>query len=597
MQFLKELQRRNVFRVAIGYIVSCWLLAQVADLVLENIGAPAWVMQTILLVLLLGFPVVVFFSWAYEVTPEGVKRESEIDRSQSITHVTAHKLDRSITLVLAIALAYFAYDKFFMPGRGETPAGPAAPATAGQLAAQPGASIAVLPFINMSDDEKNEYFSDGIAEELLNVLVRIEGLRVPSRTSSFTFRGSGLKVSEIGKELGVDHVLEGSVRKAGERIRVTAQLIDVKTDTHIWSETYTRQLDDIFAVQDEIAQAIVGALKVTLSGEEQAQLEQRPTDNVEAYNLYLLGRHYWNLRIPGQMSEAIEPLQKAVELDPRFEGAWAALADVYLLLPEYGEGTVAEHMPRALDATERALAINPDSAHALTTSAYIKAMHYYQWEEAETEFKHAIKLDPKYRTAYQWYAEMLAAQRRTDESLAQLDIAAEVDPLAPIIPHIKGWVSLWAGRLDEAEQHYLDALRLDPGFPYSIGNLAQTYLQQGKYDQARERWTEYGELVNADVSVSMLAADALENPELKERAIAAWQEIVPPTQPFSFPVFFVLLGRNDLALDLLLRNFEAGGPYAPHVNRILVFDPLREDPRFQEMLTRMNLWPGGSSTN
>ncbi len=591
MQFFKELQRRNVFRVAIGYIVSCWLLAQVADLVLENIGAPAWVMQTLLLVMTLGFPVVVFFSWAYEVTPEGVRRESEVDRSQSITHVTAHKLDRSIMLVLAIALAYFAYDKFFLSEHRQIPTGPAAPATADQLAREPGTSIAVLPFINMSDDENNEYFSDGISEELLNVLVRIEGLRVPSRTSSFTFRGSGLKVSEIGKELGVDHVLEGSVRKAGERIRVTAQLIDVKTDTHLWSETYTRQLDDIFAVQDEIAQAIVGALKITLSGEQQAQLEQRPTDNVEAYNLYLRGRHQWNLRIPGRMSEAIEPLQKAVELDPQFDRAWAALADVYLLLPEYGEGTVAEHVPRALEATERALVINPDSAHALTTSAYIKAMHYYQWEEAETEFKRAIKLNPKYRTAYQWYAEMLAAQRRTDESLAQLDIASEVDPLAPIIPHIKGWVTLWAGRLDDAEQNYLDALRLDPGFPYSIGNLGLVYLLQGKYDQARVRWTEYGELLNIDISPSLLAADAMENPEMKERAIAAWQAIVPPTQPFNFPVYFVLVGRNDLALDLLLRNFEAGGAYSPHVNRIFLFDPMREDPRFQDLLKKMNLWP------
>jgi TolB-like protein/Tfp pilus assembly protein PilF len=452
-------------------------------------------------------------------------------------------------------------------------------------------SVAVLPFINMSDDEQNEYFSDGISEELLNVLVRIEGLRVPSRTSSFTFKGSNLRVSEIGRELGVDHVLEGSVRKAGNRIRVTAQLIDVKTDTHLWSDTYTRQLEDIFAVQDEIAHAIVDALKVTLSGDEEKMLDQKPTDDVEAYNLYLLGRHQWNLRIPGRMSEAIEPLEQAIALDPQFDEAWAALGDVYLLLPEYREGSVAEHIPKALEATERALAINPDSAQALTTSAYIKAMYQYQWAEAEREFLRAIELNPNYRTAYQWYAEMLAALRRPEDALAQLDKAAQVDPLAPIIPHIKGWVTLWDEQLEAAKNHFLDALRLDPGFPYAIGNLAQSHLRLGEYEQARARLQEVAEVLDVDIALDLLFVDAMENPELREKAIAAMASEPVPDQPFDTPAGHMLLGRSDLALERLLANFEAGGPYLPHINRMKIFDPLRDDPRFQEILKEMNLWP------
>ena len=344
-------------------------------------------------------------------------------------------------------------------------------------------------------------------------------------------------------------------------------------------------------MQDEIAHAIVSALKVTLSGQEEQALDQRPTDNIEAYNHYLYGRHWWNQRIPGRMWEAIEPLRKAVELDPEFVQAWAALADVYLLLPEYNEGSVAEHIPKALEATRKALALDPDSAQALTTSAYIKAMHYYQWEEAEAEFKRAIKLNPDYRTAHQWYAEMLAVLRRTDEAMAQLEIAGEVDPLAPIIPHIRGWVLLHAGRIEEAKQHYQDALRLDPGLPYAIDNLAWTHLQLGEFEQARARFREVAELLDEDRGNELALVDAMENPAFRDEAIRRFGEVPVPSQPFHVPLAFMMLGERDLALDSLERNFEAGGPYAPHINRVVLYDPLRDDPRFQALLAKVNLWP------
>ncbi|NOR19298.1 MAG: adenylyl cyclase, partial [Xanthomonadales bacterium] len=298
MSFIEELKRRNVFRVGIAYAISAWVLLQIVDLVLDNISAPDWVMQVFMLALAVGFPIAIIVAWAFEMTPDGIKKEKDVDRSQSITPQTGQKLNRSIIIVLVIALAWFGWDKFLeQPGSGSTSpeiTQSVEPSTESQsnLSSSNTAekSVAVLPFINMSDDKQNEYFSDGISEELLNVLVRVKGLRVPSRTSSFTFKGSSLKLSEIGKELKVDHILEGSVRKSGDRIRVTAQLIEVNTDTHLWSETYTRQLDDIFAVQDEIAQAIVDALKITLTGNEQSTIQNRSTTNAEAYNKYLLGR-------------------------------------------------------------------------------------------------------------------------------------------------------------------------------------------------------------------------------------------------------------------------------------------------------------------
>ncbi|MGB5485883.1 MAG: hypothetical protein WBN06_00650, partial [Lysobacterales bacterium] len=256
MSFFDELKRRNVFRVAIGYIITAWLLLQVVDLVLENINAPDWVMQVFMLALAIGFPLAIFFAWAFEMTPEGVKRESEVDRSKSIAPRTGRKMDRHIMIAMALALVYFAWDKFsgpdVQPGSIATDIEqstevaiteqqqPKSTPVMQQAVNSDEKSVAVLPFINMSDDAENEYFSDGISEELLNVLVRVKGLRVPSRTSSFTFKGSTKKLAEIGEELKVDHILEGSVRKSGDRIRVTAQLIEVNTDTHLWSETYTR---------------------------------------------------------------------------------------------------------------------------------------------------------------------------------------------------------------------------------------------------------------------------------------------------------------------------------------------------------------------
>jgi TolB-like protein/tetratricopeptide (TPR) repeat protein len=601
LSIFQELKRRNVFRIGIAYVVLSWMMLQVTDVVVPILALPDWVARLVLFLLVIGFPFALFFAWVYELTPEGLKRERDVDRSQSITGQTGRKLDRVIIGVLVIAVALLLLERFTGAASDDTVTPPPQAAASESLHTGPDASqqeapgndksVAVLPFVNMSDDEQNEYFSDGISEELLNVLVRIEGLRVPSRTSSFTFKDSALKVSEIGRELGVDNVLEGSVRKAGNRIRVTAQLIDVDTDTHLWSETYTRELDDIFAVQDEIAHAIVNALKVTLSGREEQALDQRPTDNVEAYNQYLYGRHWWNQRIPGRMGEAIEPLRKAVELDPEFVQAWAALADVYLLLPEYNEGSVAENIPQALEASQKALALDPDSAQALTTSAYIKAMHYYQWEEAEAEFKRAIELNPNYRTAHQWYAEMLAVLRRTDEAMAQLEKAAEVDPLAAIIPHIQGWVLLHAGRLQEAKQSYLNALRLDPGLPYAIGNLGWTHLRLGEFEQARARFREVAELLDEDPGKDLILVDAMENPAFRDEAMRTLGEVPIPSQPFDVPVAFMMLGEPDLALERLERNFEAGGPYAPHINRIVLFDPLRDDPRFRAMLEKMNLWP------
>jgi len=601
MSFFDELKRRNVFRVAIGYIITAWLLLQVVDLVLENINAPDWVMQVFMLALAIGFPLAIFFAWAFEMTPEGVKRESEVDRSKSIAPRTGHKMDRHIMIAMALALAYFAYDKFFASAPDSMPQpAPVAivavedtPTPVTPPATDPAEkSVAVLPFVNMSDDAQNEYFSDGISEELLNVLVRVKGLRVPSRTSSFTFKGTTKKLAEIGEELQVDHILEGSVRKAGDRIRVTAQLIEVNTDTHLWSETYTRQLDDIFAVQDEIAQAIVSALKVTLTGSDQASIQSHETSNVEAYNKYLLGRHMWNQRSPESIFAATKPLNEAISIDANFGQAWAALADAYVLIPEYGAGSVDQYIPLAHEAIARALLINPESAQALTTSAYVKFNYDYDLKGAHADVEKAIQIDPGYATAHQWYAELLAAERQYDAALDQLRLARIADPLAPIIPHVMGWILAFSDRTDEAYAYYGQALEIDPHFGNTIGNLVTLNMRTGRYDEARARARELATITQYDPTTDLAIIDALENPELLSNALNLIEQD-PALQDGAHgrALYLMMLNEPELALDNLEKGFAESEGYMIHMNRMDIYEPLRENPRFQALLKEMNLWP------
>lgn len=616
MNLFDELKRRNVFRVAIGYAITAWLLLQVVDLVLDNIQAPDWVMQVFMLALAIGFPLAVFFAWAFEMTPEGVKRESEVDRSKSIAPQTGRKMDRNIIIAMTLALAYFAYDKFLdsapdslpqatvttgeklesqNPSGGEPASAnvPVAPLENPKPALNPNEkSVAVLPFVNMSDDTQNEYFSDGISEELLNVLVRVKGLRVPSRTSSFTFKGSDKKLAAIGAELQVDHILEGSVRKSGDRIRVTAQLIEVNTDTHLWSQTYTRKLDDIFAVQDEIAQAIVSALKVTLTGNDQAFIQSHETTSVEAYNKYLLGRHLWIQRSSEAILAATKPLSEAVSIDANFGQAWAALADAYALIPEYGAGSVDQYIPLAHEAIARALLINPESAQALTTSAYVKFNYDYDLKGAHADVEKAIQIDPGYATAHQWYAELLAAEGQFDAALDQLRQARIADPLAPIIPQVMGWILMFSDRTDEAYAYFEQALEMDPHFSSTIGSLVTLNMRTGRYDEARARARELATITQYDPTTDLAIIDALENPELTGNALKLMeQDPVYPDGAQGKAAYLMMLNQPELALDNLEKGFAESRGYMVHMNRMVIYDPLRENPRFQALLKKMNLWP------
>ncbi|MFV8816425.1 hypothetical protein [Haliea sp. E17] len=440
MSLFRELKRRNVIRVAVAYAVTAWLLVQVVDLVLDNIGAPDWVMQTLLLILAVGFPIAIVFAWAFEITPEGVKRESEVQRSESITRITGRRLDYITFGLLALTAVYFFWESRFhnpQPVTEQTPVATsaAAPAQAPARTDNAPPSIAVLPFINLSSDPEQEYFSDGISEELLNVLAQIPDLRVAARTSSFQFKGDNRNISEIAQLLKVNHVLEGSVRKAGKRLRITAQLIDASNGYHLWSETYDRELQDVFAIQDEISAAIGEALKKTLSVGEATAASAAPrvaeTANTAAYEAYLQGRYLINQRGNRALTQAVQELEKAVRLDPRYAPAHAQLAIAYTLLSydNYGDLQRDEVVARAQPHIDRAFELTAVSAEAWGARCLLAST--VNESRAAIEYgERALQLNPAYIDVMNWVMNTATAIGDYPTSYALLRRMQEVDPLS-----------------------------------------------------------------------------------------------------------------------------------------------------------------------
>jgi TolB-like protein len=490
MSLLRELKRRNVFRVGAAYVVLAWLLIQVSDTVLPRLQLPEWSVTLVIALLSLGFPVVLFFAWAFEYTPEGLKKEKDIDRSESITHMTGRKLDYVIIGMLLVAVSYFGIDRFvFEPARNAAQQrdhsdrlaaaveeGRKAAATEQAAVAPNDKSIAVLPFVNMSDDAGNEYFSDGISEELLNLLSKIPELRVISRSSAFSYKGKDLKLAQVAAELNVAHILEGSVRKAGQRVRITAQLIEASSDSHLWSETYDRQLDDIFAIQDEIAATVVEQLKVTLLG---AVPQVQETD-AKAYALYLQARHLGRQVTAEGFEQSIALYEQALAIDPEYADAWDGLAGNYVNQAAMGLLPVAEGYTMARAAVERALAIDPDHAAAHDSLGWIAMMHDHDLAQSARHFERALELDPGDPRIIGHAAELLISLGRLDEAIALEEYYVARDPVNPAGHGNLGLKYLYAGRWDEAIAVFQTALRLSPGRLVAHYGIGAALLMKGE---------------------------------------------------------------------------------------------------------------------
>jgi adenylate cyclase len=467
MKLLAELKRRNVIRMAGLYLVGAWLAVQVAATLLPVFEAPGWVMKVLVALLAAGFVAALVFSWVYELTPEGLKRDADVSHAESIAPQTARRMDRMIIVVLLLALAYFGLDRFVLaPGQGPSEVtGSAAPVAAGDqslpesapataaavepLLPVPAASIAVLPFVNMSTDAENGFFADGISEELLNVLAGIEGLKVASRTSSFSFKGKDTAIPEIARQLEVRHVLEGSVRKQGTRVRITAQLIDASSDAHLWSKTFDRDLVDIFKVQEEIAQAITGELEAILG--KRIVAVTASTADLEAYQDFLRGRARFHAR--DELLAAIDELGRAVAKDPAFAEAWIYLAATWLVAPGYhdeSEVGVAKAIANTRSALAKAEALLPQHPMVLALRGQLKE-NEGDFIAALEMLEHSSALSLQDSNPMMWRGLLLLRTGYIAEAVTVLEAARKQDPLAGINNGYLAIAYLSAGQSEKAE--------------------------------------------------------------------------------------------------------------------------------------------------
>ena len=492
--FLSELKRRNVIRMAGLYLVGAWLLTQVSATLLPVFEAPGWVMKTLVGILAVGFIPAMIFAWIFELTPDGLKRDAEVIPSESIAPQTARRMERLIIALFAFALIFFGVDKFVLaPKREAVLVTEAVQASKNAKPAIGGKSIAVMPFVNMSSDKEQEYFSDGMTEEILNALANVPNLAVTARTSVFSLKGQNKDIREIGKLLGVAYVLEGSVRKADGKVRITAQLIRADNGFHLWSETYDRKLENVFELQAELAGAIAKALELPLGLGGDAALVSERSNDPQAYALYLQARAAYRER-GDAVKKSIELYRAALKRDPKFAPAWAGLASSLTVqqfyLSENEKQIIPQLMVEAEAAGKQALALSPDllSAHIALGGLY---SNQWRWALAEQHFKQALALNPTDPEFYFVYTDWLYSTGKFNEALQSAKKAVELDPLAPMPKNLYGYLLFYAGRNEEAIAQIEAGYALAPNVIYFSRNLIGPYLAAGRIDDAEKAYKNF----------------------------------------------------------------------------------------------------------
>jgi adenylate cyclase len=541
--FLEKLKRRKVIRVGIAYAVGAFVLMQIADATFEPLNLPAWSATLVLWLLVLGFPVALFLAWALEVTPQGIKKTD----AQTPQGAPAGPAPGSPPTEAAAAVA-------------GAVAAPADPAPAIRKPADDRRSIAVLPFVNMSGDKENEYFSDGISEEILNLLVKLPRLRVASRTSSFVFKDKDMSIPQVAGDLGVETVLEGSIRRAGDRVRITAQLIDAGSDSHLWSETYDREMKDVFAIQDDIAQSIANALEMTLTPKERRSIQNVATSNAGAYDYYLRGRSYMFSMTERDYLHAISLFKKAIELDDKYALAFAGIADAHSYMYRYADAT-RENAAQAITYAAKAIEMDPDAAEARASSGLALFINE-RYAEAEAQFALAIELNANLFEAYYYAGLAYTSQGNFARAARMYEKAMEVSPTdyQPVIFLAQAYWSL--GRKQDEMKARLHSIE-----------LIERHLEMNPHD------TRALCLGANQVSVVGDREKAL---TMAETALVRGEN--EPLVLYNIACFFSLNGEPDRSIDLLRRAVEQGWGDKAWLQTDSDLDPVRSDPRFQALL-------------
>src|SRR5215510_4395242 len=495
--FFAELKRRNVYKVALAYIVAGWALSQGIAQVVPVFNVPNWIIRLIVLLIIIGLPIALALAWMFEITPQAIKRTETADAMLT----SARQKQRAWIYVVVVggllSIGLFLLGRYTAqtPRQSETATGVA-------LLQK---SIAVLPFENLSGNPENAYFSQGIQEEIVTRLAKIADLKVISRSSTQHFKSSPENLAQIAKQLGVANILEGSVQRSGDQVRVNAQLIKAATGAHLWADTFDRRLTDIFTVESEIATRIAETLQAKLTGSEKTAIAKHPTDNTEAYELYLRGRFFWNKRTGADLRTAIEYFNQALSKDPNYALAYAGLGDAYGLLPIYGVASPADSFPQAKAAAKKALELDDTLAEAHSSLALVLQFYDYDIEQSLKEFERAIQLNPNYATAHHWYGELLGAMGRFDEGIAELKRAQQLDPLSLIINADLGHVYTLARQYDKAIEQLRKVIEMDPRFYYAHWSLGETLQLKGRLnDEGIAEYRKAVELSDDPFSLALL---------------------------------------------------------------------------------------------
>jgi len=588
-RFLDELKRRNVGRVAILYLVVCWLILEPVHVIFHMLEVPVWANRLVIILMALGFPAVTIFAWVYEITPEGLKPTAEIPHGESIRRQTGRRIDRAIIVVLVLALTYFVVDKFWISKHALSVEGEKAlnaPGTAPSSAVISDKSIAVLPFADMSQKKDQEYFADGMAEEILDLLAKIPGLTVIGRTSSFQFKGKNEDLRTIGTQLNAAHVLEGSVRNSGDRIRITAQLINTRTGVHEWSETYDRHIGDVLKLQDAIAAAVVRELQLTV-----ASGDLRPRDtlkNADAYDLVLRGRHAADRFDKEGLEEAVRLFQLALERDPNSVDAAAGLADAYGNLGAYGFLAPAVAYEQSRRAATNVLKLDPKNTSALLTLGDIHRVYDWNWTAANQDFQQAAALAPGSWDALSGKAGLSLVLGRWDEGLSQIRAALAQDPLNPISYEYLAWIQMGRAHLPEGDAAIRRLLDIRPTYAWGHFMLGLVLLKSGNPHAAllemQQEQQEVAQLAGLAMAYHALgrAADA-------DATLARLVKEQATDNAFQIANVYAFRGQSDEAMRWLERAYAQKDFSLYLIKAYLPLQSLAADPRFKAFLRKMNL--------
>ncbi|PYI42789.1 MAG: hypothetical protein DMF12_05625 [Verrucomicrobia bacterium] len=580
--FFAELKRRNVYKVAIAYAVIAWLLIQAGSILFPTFEAPGWVMKVFVTVVAAGFVIALIVAWAFEMTPQGMKRTEDLAPDEFIPQWSKRKFLALIVTLAVVAAGLLAFQVW----RTQR-ASPAAIA--------PEKSIAVLPFENRSEDKANAYFADGVQDEILTRLSKIADLKVASRTSTQHYKSMPENLAEIAKQLGVAHILEGSVQKSGDAVRVNVQLIKAANDSQVWAETFDRKLTDIFSVESDVAKAIADQLRAHITRREEQVIAAKPTKNIEAYDAYLRGRYFWNKRTSDGIKHAIEHFQQSIERDPDFALGHAGLADSYIALTFYNFAAPHETMPKAKESAIKALALDDPLAEAHASLAHILMNYDWNWAAAEKEFKRSIELKPDYATAHEWYAiHYLTATGRFEEAVQEMKRALELEPASLVMNTFMGATLYYAGRYDEAIDQCRRTIEMDPNFAVAHWHLGLAYEQRQVLDAATEEFKKAISLSAGSPLMKAALGRAYAKSQKKHEANEMLNELSELSKQqyvsaYEVATIYVALGNNEQAFQLLEQAYGEHSFHLVYLNVSPQFKPVSSDPRFQDLVQRIGL--------